>query len=237
MKAYEIKLGDLQRLFVGEVPSFFYLELIFRVLLIYFLLLVSMRLMGKRMSSQLSRNEMAAVASLAAAVGIPLMNPDKGLLPAILTAGVIIVYQILIARKAFKSKRFESLTQDSVSTLVQDGMLCLKAMVHNRISRERLFAQLRSKEISHLGMVKRLYFEAGGNFSLLKAPVQKAGLSNLPDGDQELEREIHRQVSGYVCLHCGNPFNEKATHQQVRCDNCSHMEWTSAVIRTEVKTG
>jgi len=229
MKEYEIKLSDLQRILVGEVPFHFYLEVIFRVVVIYLILMVSMRLMGKRMSSQLSRNEMAAVASLAAAIGIPLMNPDRGLLPAVVIAVVIITYQVAIARRAARDKRFESMTQGAYNMLVKDGVLNIDAMILTRISRDRVFAQLRSESIPHLGLVRRLYFEAGGGFSLLKAADPKPGLSIIPDRDKHLFAGLNVPVAGEVCSNCGNPRQSGKGPAEV-CNVCHSHHWEAAVV-------
>src|SRR4051794_17099270 len=77
MKPEKIHPDDWLRILVGEVPATYFIELIIRAAVVYLILMVSMRLMGKRMSSQLSRNELAALVSLAAAVGIPMMSPDR----------------------------------------------------------------------------------------------------------------------------------------------------------------
>lgn len=229
MKEYEIKLSDIQRILLGEVPNHFYIEVIFRVAVIYLILLIAMRVMGKRMSSQLSRNEMAAVASLAAAVGIPLMNPDRGMLPAVIVAVVIIFYQKIIAKRASKNKKFESLTQDKYNMLVKDGVLNTSAMLLTRISRDRVFSQLRSKSISHLGEVKRLYFEAGGDFSILEATEEQPGLSIVPVWDDELSSALHVNANEEVCTNCGNAKPEVKAADVVICPNCKQKRWSSAV--------
>lgn len=229
MKEYEIKLIDIQRILIGDVPYHFYLEVIFRVAFIYMILMVSMRLMGKRMSSQLSRNEMAAVASLAAAIGVPLMNTDRGLLPAVIIAAVIITFQIIIARLASINKKFESLTQDKYNMLVKDGVLNTKAMMLTRVGRERVLAQLRSESISHLGEVKRLYFEAGGTFSLLTRTKAKPGLSVLPHWDQEISLDLLKLTDQKICQYCGYA-KPLMFSEEIQCENCKHSQWGNAVI-------
>jgi hypothetical protein len=61
MKPEEIKLSDWTRIILGPVPPEFYLELIIRVIFVYLLLMVSMRLLGKRMSTQMSMLELTAM--------------------------------------------------------------------------------------------------------------------------------------------------------------------------------
>ncbi|WP_229215283.1 hypothetical protein [Dyadobacter bucti] len=55
MKKEDIHFGDWLRMFAGDVPPGFYWEVVLRIAIIYLLLMVSMRLIGKRMASQLSR--------------------------------------------------------------------------------------------------------------------------------------------------------------------------------------
>jgi uncharacterized membrane protein YcaP (DUF421 family) len=229
MKEYEITITDIQRILFGQVTGYFFLEAIFRILVIYLLLVVSMRLMGKRLSSQLSRNEMAAISSLAAAIGIPLMNPDRGILPAVIIAIIIIIFQVLVARRAAANRKFESLTQDRLEVLAEDGKMNPEVMLHTRISRERIFAQLRSANITHLGMVNRLYFEASGSFTVLQAAEAKPGLSVLPEWDKELANDLLSPVTTEVCYHCGEQDGEKSGDGKKICKHCGHTEWVAAV--------
>lgn len=228
MKTEKIQFSDLQRILIGEVPVSFYLELIFRAAFIYILLMISMRLMGKRMSSQISRNEMAAVVALAAAVGIPLMNPDRGVLPGVIIAGVIVCFQIVIAILSSRNEKFETLTQDNLETLITDGVMNLDGMRKTRITRERLFAQLRSLGQTNLGAVKRLYLEANGLFSIVAQDNPKPGLSLIPDQDVEFVNKINVRTAQCVCGHCG--FLENETNKShIPCSNCGELIWVNAI--------
>jgi uncharacterized membrane protein YcaP (DUF421 family) len=233
MKEYEISITDLQRIFIGQVTGYFYIEAIFRILIIYLLLVGSMRLMGKRMSSQLSRNEMAAISSLAAAIGIPLMNPDRGILPAVIIAMIIIAFQVLVARKAAASRKFEALTQDRLEVVAEDGKMNPKVMMHTRVSRDRVFAELRSSNITHLGMVNRMYFEASGNFTIVQASEPKPGLSIIPEWDKELISDLLSPVSKQVCYHCGEENSKGTSDGKKICAHCGHDNWVAAVEEKE----
>lgn len=143
MKPEDIHLSDWLRILVGEVPASFYLEAVLRVVFIYLLLLTSMRLMGSRMGGVLTRDEMTAMIALAAANGVALMAPDRGLLPVVCVAAVIIGYQRLITRLAFRNPKFESLVLDDVRVLVEDGCLLLDKLEASALPKNQLLAQLR----------------------------------------------------------------------------------------------
>src|ERR1700712_5176047 len=114
MSKKSFSITDWTLFLKGTLPWSFLLEVGIRVFFLYMLIIVSMRLMGKRMGAQLTRNEMAALVSLAATVGIPMQAPDRGLLPALLVAVVVIGTQRFIAWKAFRNERFEELAMDDI---------------------------------------------------------------------------------------------------------------------------
>jgi uncharacterized membrane protein YcaP (DUF421 family) len=185
MKAEEIHIMDIGRILMGEVPGSFLIEVIIRTVFLFLLLLFSMRLMGRRMASTLNRNELAALVALAAAIGVPLQSPDKGLLPAFIIAIIIIAFQQLIARRSVASKGFEKITQSNYSILVANGQLNLHNMKLVGLSRERIYAELRSARIDNLGQVERLYLEASGQFNVLKFETPRQGESIIPEWDQD----------------------------------------------------
>ncbi|MCE6989738.1 DUF421 domain-containing protein [Dyadobacter sp. CY323] len=227
MKPEDIQFNDWQRIFVGEVPGAFYWEVILRITVIYAILMISMRLMGKRMASQLSRNEMIAMVSLAAAIGIPLQAPDRGILPAFIIAAVVTLIQQLTAWLATRSQKLESLTQGNISVLVSDHHLNLKNMKTAGITRERVFAQLRSNDVLHLGEVKRLYFEAGGNFAIIRDTDVSPGLGVLPDMDTEFQDQTYKHEPVKVCGICG--YNPAGAARDRPCSNCGSDRWSPAV--------
>lgn len=228
MKKEDIHFGDWQRMFLGDVPAGFYWEVVLRIAVIYLILMVSMRLMGKRMASQLSRNEMIAMVSLAAAIGVPLQAPDRGILAAVVIAIVVIAIQQLLAWLASRNQALESFTQGNLSILIADGGMKLENMEKSGITRERTFAQLRSSGIRHLGQVKRLYFEASGSFTFIQADEELPGLGILPAYDTEFADRVYRHTDRLVCERCGQliPYHGNST----ACTNCGSDRTTQAVL-------
>ena len=225
MESDAIHFNDWNRIFIGEVPFSFYIEVIIRTAVIYLILMVAMRLMGKKMASQLGRSEMVSMISLAAAIGVPLQSPDRGLLPAVIIAFIVVCTQQFIAKKVTQSEKFESLTQDKISALVENGRLDLSEMKKTRITKERVFVELRNNSFYHLGEVKRLYLEANGTFTIVKNASSVPGLSVLPDWDKEFEQKVCNQSEMLVCELCGS---SKGDSNQ-KCRFCGSDHWVKAV--------
>ncbi|MGN6568551.1 MAG: YetF domain-containing protein [Flavipsychrobacter sp.] len=228
MKAQDIHWNDWARIFNGDNPSSFLWESVLRLIVIYLILIISMRFLGKRIATQLSRLELAALVSLAAAIGVPVLASDRGLLPAIIIAVVVVVINRLIPTTSIKSQRFEKISQGNIDVLVRDGVMQTKTMLKTRVSRERLMAQLRHMELKSLGKVKRLYLEAGGNFTVIKEDEAKPGLSLIP-GWHTAFAQRQKKSDAYVCCNCGN---KKTQHAEMveNCKNCGERNWVQAII-------
>jgi uncharacterized membrane protein YcaP (DUF421 family) len=230
MNQQDFQTWDWQRIFIGEVPTGFLVEVIIRVAFIYLLLIVSMRFFGKKMASQFTRNEMAALVSLAAAVGVPILTPDRGLVPALVICIVIVAISRLVTYFSLRSEKVESMALGVVETLVEDGVLNRKTMEGTGLSRERVFAQLRSYELIHLGQVGKLFFEANGQFTLVKAQKERPGLTIIPGSDVEFTHQLSKSRE-VVCGHCGRINSTKNNDSQ--CPSCGHREWVQAVTSEE----
>ncbi|WP_207429642.1 DUF421 domain-containing protein [Pedobacter sp. SYSU D00535] len=229
MKEFEIYIMDWSRMLFGEAPVSFIIEVIIRAFFVYLLLMVSMRIMGKRMASHLSRNELIAMVSLAAAIGVPMMDPSRGILPAFVIAIVVVIVQRIISTLAFKSQKFEQLAEDDLSILVSDGKLQLDEMKKSRISPERLFAEARSCGIDNLGKIKRLYLESGGAFSFIQNDQPSPGLSTLPQYDTDFRKEKKLAPGFCACNECGN-VKRNQPGNQVPCERCGRTKWVEAYL-------
>lgn len=228
MKKEDIHISDWLRIMVGEVPVGFYLELILRAAIIFLLLMVAMRFMGKRMSGLLSRNELVAMVSLAAAIGTPLTSPDRGILPAVIIAIVVVYVERWISGKAFRDEKFERYAIGKLDILVDDAVIDLEVLKKVRISRERLMAELRGSGIKQLGSVKRFYMEASGFFTLIENEEPNEGLLILPTWDEEFCKRLTLSETQISCGICGL-LQPKATDLKTKCPHCGEVAWADAV--------
>jgi uncharacterized membrane protein YcaP (DUF421 family) len=228
MNKEEIYFTDWWRILMGEVPGSFYVELIVRSAVIYLLLMLSMRLMGKRMSGLLSRNEMVAMVSLAAAVGTPLTSPDRGILPAVVIAVIVIYIERRISTIAFRNEKFERYAVGKLDILVNDAVIDLEILKKVRISRQRLMAELRAAGIRQLGSVKRFYMEAGGSFTLIINEEPNEGLLILPEWDNEFCNRLRRSDGQLACNSCGL-LQPQTIEPQTQCPHCAAADWVVAV--------
>jgi uncharacterized membrane protein YcaP (DUF421 family) len=177
MKEDEVQAWDWDRILFGQTPAVFIVEVFIRTLFIYLLLLVILRLLGKRMDGQLTLTEMAVMVTFGAIVAVPMQLPDKGLLSGIIALVYALIFQRGLNWLTVKNKALEDITQGTLSILVKDGLIQLNEMQKARISKQHLFTELRGQKIYNLGKVKRLYFEACGMMNPYLEHADKPGLS------------------------------------------------------------
>lgn len=228
MKKEEIHLWDWQRILIGNTPWEFMAEVFIRTLIVYVLLIVVLRLLGKRMSAQLTISEMSVMITLGAIISVPMQLPDRGILPAVVVMFCTLLFQRGMNWLAFKYNKIEHFTQGNMSLLVADGCLQLDDLKKEAASREQIFAELRAKNVQHLGQVKRLYQEAYGIFSLYIDENPRPGLSVLPKQDKDLLEHQPRNGSHYACSNCGK--TEESHSKPVHfCPRCGANDWSPAL--------
>ncbi|GAB3759219.1 DUF421 domain-containing protein [Spirosoma pomorum] len=233
MKKEEIRLDDWQRILFGMAPPEFLLETLVRAIIIYLSLLVIVRLLGKRMSGQLTLTEMSVMVTIGAIISPSLQAPDRGIALGLLAMICTLVFQRGTTLLGFNNKKIEQLTQGSTSLLVKDGIMQIDAMSRTRISKQQLFAQLRKKNVYNVSMVKRMYIEAAGSFSIYQyssgqPDSQRPGLSTLPPGDQDVHSIQQTAAHQIACTNCGNTVD--ADQQDQPCPVCQETVWTQAIL-------
>lgn len=230
MNKDDIKLTDLGRIFLGDVPPEFIIEVILRMCLIYIVLVVSLRLLGRRMEAMLSRGEMVTLVTLGASVGVAIHTPERGLLPSVMVILIIISLQAFQAYITSRNSKAERLVLDQISTLIEDGRMMISEMKKSRITHERIYAALRGKGIINLGKVQRVYFESKGVFSIVTYIDEKErpGLCLLPETDKDFRSELEYDENLIACRNCGNTVS-KQNNIYKKCAVCDVNEWETAV--------
>jgi uncharacterized membrane protein YcaP (DUF421 family) len=232
MNKEDIKLSDWGRIFLGDVPPEFLIEAVVRMTFIYIILVFSLRLLGRRMESMLSRGEMVTLVTLGASVGVAIHTPERGILPSVMVIIIIISLQALQAYITSRNSKAEKIILDEISTLVEDGLMIVDEMRTSRITRERLFAALRLKGIINLGTIQRVYFESKGVFSIIQYSDKKErpGLCILPYIDVDFRAELNYDENFKACRSCGNTVSAQ-NHITQKCTVCGRNEWETAVKR------
>ena len=220
---------DWKSLLLGEEQWNFLLEVVLRSLVMFLVIVLTLRLLGKRGVKQLSVFELGVIIGLGSAAGDPMFYKDVGLIPGILVFGIVISLYRLITFLINRNDRFEQFMEGTPTCLIQNGCFIVENFKKEPIAMDELFSQLRLKSVSHLGQIDQAIIETNGEVSVFYTPNDKVtyGLPILPDL-QEHKLEAISQEGHYACTYCGHTEHlQPATFHQ--CVYCGKKEWLKAI--------
>ena len=143
-----------------------------RTLIIYFALVLIMRLLGKRQLGEMELSEFvvaALIADLASHplqdIGIPMIN---GLVPIV----TLFCCEVLISGLAMKNIRLRALLFGKPSMLVEKGKIRQKEMKKNRFTTDELMEELRNQGYLDIGSVEYAVLETDGRLSVIPYPAE-----------------------------------------------------------------
>ena len=230
MEKKDISFGDWQRWLFGDAPPAFVGEVALRAIILFAIMVLLMRLLGRRMKGELSIAELAVVLTFGAIIGGALHQPKSGLLPSFGVLLMVLIMHRLSNWLAFKYRAVEVVQQGDVAVLLCDGVLDLAAMQRQALSQEQLFGLLRNENISQLGELRRVYFESNGSLSLYKLPQPQPGLSVLPRADAPPTAPAGPAQGKKACATCGQ-VAASTDHAGGHCGHCGADNWLPATFK------
>ncbi|MCQ2419360.1 MAG: DUF421 domain-containing protein [Clostridia bacterium] len=160
-----------------------------RTVILYSLLIVSIRMMGKRQIGELGPAEFVVTMLLANIAAIPMQDTEIPLLSGIVPIMTILGMELILSVMTMLSVRWRRILCGKPVILIADGKIQQKNLRSTRVSLDELTEHLRGKDIFDLSTVKYAILETGGELSVIPyakympAPA-KATLTKVPD--QEL---------------------------------------------------
>lgn len=143
------------------------LTIFIRTVIIYFILTVIMRVMGKRQLGELDVGELVITIILSEIATYPISNPERPMLEAIVPIITLASLEILMSALILKVPFFKSILSSKPAVLVSRGIIDFKAMKKVRISLEELVSQVRQNGIYDLNEVDYAILEENGKMSVI----------------------------------------------------------------------
>lgn len=149
------------------------LAVFFRSIVIYTIVLIVMRLMGKREIGQMQPFELAIsimIADLASIpmsdIGIPISN---GIIPIL---GLLVMH-LIISIINIKSSKLREFICGKPTILIYKGKIDEKKMKKERFTLNELEEKLRSNNITNIGDVEFAILETSGDISVIQKPNKR----------------------------------------------------------------
>lgn len=173
----------LKEFLLGKDEWSFLAETVLRSCIMFLIIVVSLRLLGKRGVKQLSVFELVVIIGLGSAAGDPMFYNDVGILPPLIVFVMLVSLYSLLTLLVGKSKKFELLLEGKPIYLIENGTFSIDNFKKEVLGADEFFSELRLKGISQLGQVSAAIEESNGEISVFYAADEdvKYGLPILPD--------------------------------------------------------
>lgn len=155
--------------------------LICRTLLIYFCVLVAMRLMGKRQLGELQPGELVSTMLISNLASISIESATVPLTSSLVPLFLITAIEITNAALTMKSPLYSRILEGRPKIVIRDGAIDQAVLRQLRLSAADLMAALRAKDVFDLQDVSYAVVETNGSLSVAPVPAQE------PPGRAELE--------------------------------------------------
>ncbi len=163
---------------------------VIRTLILYLIVLVMIRVMGKRQISELQTSELVVTLLISNIAVIPMQDTSLPLLSGVVPILLLVGCEIILSWLMLKNSNFRALVCGKPQIIISNGNLNQKKMKLLRISTEDLMEQLRQAGVFAISDVKYAILETNGKLSVLKKPEKEtvtAQQMNIENFDDEFE--------------------------------------------------
>jgi len=157
---------DWDRLLLGLQPYLYLAEVAFKCVVVFCLLILVMRLIGKRGQKSLSPMQQMLMIALGSAAGDALLYPMVPLAYAALILVGITALTLALENLSERSRRVRDYVESRPRLLVVDGVVDCDALRKERTNQRELYAELRAKGARSLAQVQYAILEVTGDISV-----------------------------------------------------------------------
>ena len=153
-------------MFVVHVPAW---EIVVRTAVVYLVVLVGLRLAGKREVGQLTVIDLVVLLLISNAVQNAMLGPDTSLAGGIIAVVVLLTMSVILGQLRLRSQRLRHLMQGSPTLLVLHGETIPDHMRREGLDEDTLQAALREHGVADVKDVEMAVLEVDGSISVVPA--------------------------------------------------------------------
>lgn len=139
----------------------------FRAILLYVLIVIAMRLMGKRQLGELQPSELVTTILVSNIASIPIEDPSLPMVLSAIPILTLVVFEFLISSAALNSKYFRKILSGKPMVIIDNGEINQRAMKKLRFTIDDLMEALRSNSIFDIKDVQYAIVETTGQVSVM----------------------------------------------------------------------
>ncbi|HEY7545648.1 MAG TPA: YetF domain-containing protein [Blastocatellia bacterium] len=191
--------GILQDMFRLGLPI---AEKMLRPVIVYFALIVLLRIFGKRELAQLNPFDLVVLLSLSNTVQNAIIGDDNSVSGGLVGAFTLLAINYIVVRFMFRHRRLDQIAEGAPTTLIEKGKVSRKGLAKELLTESELLTVAHRQGFSSLDQIETCVLEPGGAFFIqgkepLPAERQHKELIARLDGLSRQIEELRKQtISG-----------------------------------------
>lgn len=157
-----------------------YLEIMGRTAVLYLVILLVFRIMGKREIGELSLLDLIVFMMMADIAVIAIENKSGSLLDSIIPIVSLLIIQVSLAFISLKWPFFRDLIDGKPSIIIHKGKIDKNAMRKLRYNFDDLLTQLRDQQVEKMSDIEYAIFEPSGKLSVYQKESNKTNKQQAP---------------------------------------------------------
>ena len=146
------------------------ITILFRTLLIYLILVIIMRLMGKRQIGELELTDLVTTLLISEIAALPITNQDIPVSYALIPMITLLILEVGSSIILIRFPKLKALVSARPTVIIHNGTLRQKALRSLRISMEELMSEIRQQGYPDLEQVSDAILEKNGKLTILPKP-------------------------------------------------------------------
>ncbi|NLB36806.1 MAG: DUF421 domain-containing protein, partial [Clostridiales bacterium] len=141
-----------------------------RVVIIYILVIVSVRLMGKRQIGEMQPTELVITILLSEVAALPIQDSSQPIINSIVAVLLLVSFEIINSILSLKIGKYRTLVQGNSLIVIRNGVIDQKQILRLRLTVDDLLESLREQGVFDIKDVEYAILETNGKISVLLKP-------------------------------------------------------------------
>ena len=168
-----------------------------RTFVLYAVVILCMRLMGKRQVGDLQPSELVVTMMIAELASIPMQDLDRPVINGVIAIFVLTFIEIVLSVITLKSPFFRKILEGKSAIIIKDGVIDQKMMKKLRVTIDDLLEGIRQEGVFSIDTVEFAIMETNGKLTVQKKAKEE------PVTPKDLELDVDKKSLPTVVISDG----------------------------------
>lgn len=169
-----------------------------RTVIMYFFVVLTLRLLGKRQIGELEPSELVVTIVISELASLPIQDSSQPLINILVTIFLLVILEVIISFSAYRSLKARKVFFGTPSVFFEKGKINQKEMDKQRFNINDLMECIRNTGATSLSEVEFVIMETNGNVSVIPSG------NSRPVTPLDIGKQVDSPELSYVIIDNGN---------------------------------